>query len=99
LVHSFAWGDKLGHIFLFGLLTLLLIVASKFKAFKFNGLNIYCAVAIVLIFVVCEEISQAFIASRTFDLLDLGADIVGIAIATTICAWIEPNLKDNSDES
>ena len=39
---------------------------------------------LVGLFVVVEELSQAFIPSRTFDFVDLAADSVGIVIAVGI---------------
>jgi len=45
-------------------------------------LNIYYGSVFVAIFVIAEEITQAFIPSRTFDFIDLASDAVGIGIAS-----------------
>jgi hypothetical protein len=81
-VRSFPYGDKVGHAGLFGFLTLVAVIGSKFRCFNFGKFKIYHGATWVVLFVVGEEISQAFIPSRTFDLVDLVADVVGIAVAT-----------------
>lgn len=79
-VGSIPYGDKIGHFCLFGFLTFTAIAGSKFRAFMWGKVKIYYGMAIVLLFVVTEEISQAFIPSRTFDFVDLAADSVGIQL-------------------
>lgn len=80
-VRSFPYGDKLGHSCLFGALTLFAILATRFRTLPVGSLSIYYGAAMVVLFVLCEEVSQAFISTRTFDLLDLLADILGILVA------------------
>ena len=55
--------------------------AFKRKTFSVGRLNVYYGVAIVSLFVIAEELSQAFIPSRTFDYADLSADAAGILLA------------------
>lgn len=83
-IRTIPYGDKLGHMGLFGLLTLAAVVGSKFRAFQCGGLNVYYGAALVALFTIGEEFSQLFISSRTFDLLDLAANFVGIALAVNI---------------
>lgn len=83
-IRSIPYGDKLGHMGLFGFLTLAVVVGSKFRAFQFGKLNVYYGAALVTFFAIGEEFSQLFISSRTFDLLDLVANFVGIALAVSI---------------
>lgn len=78
LIRHVPYGDKLGHMGLFGFLTLVVVVGSRFRTFNIAAFHIYYGVAAVAIFVVAEELSQAFIPSRTFDFIDLAADFVGI---------------------
>lgn len=49
---------------------------------------IYYGVALVFAFVLIEELSQLFIPSRTFDLVDMTANIVGIGVAALLCYWL-----------
>jgi len=83
-IRSIPYGDKLGHMCLFGFLALVTIIGSKFRTFSCGGLTLYYGAVLVGLFVVVEELSQAFIPSRTFDFVDLAADSVGIIIAVGI---------------
>lgn len=83
-IRSIPYGDKLGHMGLFGFLTLAVVVGSKFRAFQFGKLNVYYGAALVTFCTIGEEFSQLLISSRTFDLLDLVANFVGIALAVSI---------------
>lgn len=80
-IYAIPYGDKLGHIGLFGFLTFTTIIGSKFRTVSCAGRNYYFGALIVIGFVIIEEISQAFIPSRTFDMGDLTADAVGISLA------------------
>ncbi|MCP4339136.1 MAG: trypsin [Desulfobulbaceae bacterium] len=84
LVRAIPYGDKLGHLFLFGFLTLGLNVALKYKMFNLKQRGIYCGSTIVGIVVLLEELSQYFLPSRTFDVIDLGADVAGILVFSVI---------------
>ena len=79
-VASIPYGDKLGHFCLFGLLSLGVNFAFKLKSFKLVSVNVYDGSAVVLLFVLIEELSQYFIPSRTMDIADLLADIFGIIV-------------------
>ncbi|MCU7920470.1 MAG: VanZ family protein [Candidatus Thiodiazotropha sp. (ex Epidulcina cf. delphinae)] len=84
LVSAIPYGDKLGHLFLFGFLTLGLNVALNFKVLNFKQRKIYYGTIIVGMFVLSEELSQYFLPSRTFDVIDLCADITGILVFSII---------------
>ena len=88
LVAVIPYGDKLGHFCLFGLLTLFINLAFKFKTMAVGGRPIYLAVLIVSTFVILEELSQYFVESRTLDFVDLIADFVGIAVFSAFSAWL-----------
>ncbi|ABV34778.1 conserved hypothetical protein [Shewanella sediminis HAW-EB3] len=84
LVGVLPYGDKLGHFCLFGMLTFLFNLASRCKSFPIGRFRLYYGTAVVTIFVLAEEISQGFIPSRTFDLMDLTADALGILSFTYV---------------
>lgn len=86
-VHSFPYGDKLGHFAAYGLLVLMLNICFRFQTLGQRWCRIYLGSAIVTSFAVTEEISQYFIPSRTFDLYDLAADAAGIALFTGL-TWL-----------
>jgi VanZ family protein len=87
VVNTIPYGDKLGHFFLFGILTLLLNLALRFKRFRLWK-RIPLGTVLVSIFVILEELSQAFFPNRTMDVIDLVADAVGIVIFTFIGYWM-----------
>jgi VanZ family protein len=98
LVRTIPYGDKIGHFFLFGILTATFIVASRFKTFSFGDFTIYYGTVVVSIFVLAEEISQGFIPSRTLDIFDLMADSVGIIGFTYISYLLQKTYKKENDK-
>lgn len=87
-VASIPYGDKLGHFCLFGLLTLATNLAFRFKSFKLFSIELYLGTILVFSFVVIEEFSQYFIPNRSFDLMDLSADFVGIVFFTFVTSYL-----------
>ncbi|WP_019027439.1 VanZ family protein [Colwellia piezophila] len=92
-VASIPYGDKLGHFCLFGLLTLATNLAFKFKSLtifsiKLYSMKLFLGTILVSIFVIIEEFSQYFIANRSFDLMDLSADFVGIVFFTFVTSYL-----------
>jgi VanZ family protein len=74
-------GDKLCHFAFMATLSFLANLATGCRAVRVGRLGpILVATAVVTVFVVGEEISQIWIPARTFDLLDLTADLIGIAL-------------------
>ena len=88
-VAAIPYGDKLGHVGLFGTLTFLTVLASQFAGWTLNNTRLYFAAIAITLFVIGEEISQAFIPSRTFDVADLSADAVGILLAILVLRKLE----------
>lgn len=78
LVGSLRYGDKLSHFTLYGLLSVLAVVASNYHQIKIYSYYLPTAAIIVLLLAIIEEITQLFIINRTFDLIDVLADIMGI---------------------
>jgi polysaccharide biosynthesis protein VpsQ len=71
-------GDKAGHFILFGVLSLLVNITMRAAVLRYGKLTVLKGSAIIMAFVIAEEVSQLFFVSRSFDFLDLGADLVGI---------------------
>lgn len=88
LIRGIPYGDKVGHFCLFGVLTFIATVGLKFKTFGLASFRIYYGAALVLLFVIFEELSQAFIPARTLDSMDLLADFFGIGFATLLAYLI-----------
>jgi VanZ family protein len=72
------YGDKLGHVLLMGTLCLLLNLALRCRTVG----RVLLGSVIIAVIVLGEELSQIFIATRTFDFGDLLADSVGILLAS-----------------
>jgi len=92
-VHVIPYGDKVGHVGIFGFLTFIAIIASRFKRFSVKCVTLYYGAICVGLFVIAEECSQAFVATRTFDLYDLAADFIGITGASVIAFFIHQKIK------
>ena len=80
LIKDLPYGDKIGHFFLFGLLSFLINLALKLRRIKCVGLDFYLGSALVFAFAVLEEISQVLFPQRTLDLADLVAGALGILV-------------------
>jgi polysaccharide biosynthesis protein VpsQ len=81
LVNSVPFGDKFGHIILIGTLTYLLNYALTDRLLKFGNRKILLGCLIIAVIMTIEECSQLWILTRTFDLIDLSANYLGISIA------------------
>ena len=96
-LYDFPYGDKVGHFILYGILTLLIdltllpssarkssstIISSRRRVAVRVGL--FLAVAITV-----EEFSQQYFSNRTFDLIDLGASVLGVLVFS----WLAMKLK------
>jgi len=80
LLGQVPYGDKIGHVVLYGVMALLLNYGLKFKSYKFFGFNMQLGAIIVLTFAGLEEISQYWFPSRTCDVVDFVADMVGVVL-------------------
>ncbi|WP_428242764.1 VanZ family protein [Gynuella sp.] len=89
LVKATPYGDKVGHFCLFGLLTLLLNWATRFRQLGCYRWRPYLGSMLVVVFVVLEELSQGFFPTRTLDITDLLADAVGITVFSIISFWLQ----------
>ncbi len=80
----FAWirgipgGDKVGHFCLMGGLAFVVNLALGLRHFTLGRWQFLLGSTIVGALVLVEEISQAWLPSRTFDLVDLTFDFLGI---------------------
>ncbi len=84
MVRFLPYPDKWGHFFLFGILTLLINRSLKNKRLSIGKYKPFLGTILVSMFVIVEELSQGFLATRNMDYLDLVADGFGIAGFTCI---------------
>ena len=84
LVRNLPWGDKLGHIVLFGVLTFVVNLALRCRTIGVGRLAVPLGSLLVAVVVVIEELSQGLFDRRNLDAGDLAADAIGIIIATIL---------------
>jgi len=77
-------GDKTGHALLMCVLSVVLSWLFDFRGLKLKGMPLPYGVLCVFAFITAEEFLQTFSANRTFDLFDLAANYVGIALALVV---------------
>ena len=80
LIGYVPYGDKIGHVVLYGLMALFLNYGFNFKSKKIFGFNMQIGAIIVLTFAGLEEITQYWLPSRTCDVFDFVADTVGVVL-------------------
>ena len=85
-VRSIPYGDKIGHVIIYALLAFLLSITlsgtSKRLTATFFKLPVGCL--IVLVFAFIEELTQVFFATRTLDVGDIAADVIGVYVASVV---------------
>jgi len=86
-LYMFPGGDKLGHFILLGISSFLANQLLHPRHFLVFGKVFFVGTLIVLVAITVEEISQIFIANRTFDLIDLSCSYLGI-IAGDVAAMV-----------
>lgn len=93
LAKSLPYGDKIGHVAIFGFFTAIVNFALKFQSANIGRARIYSGTLFIAMFALLEEMSQYFMSTRSFDLLDLIADSTGVIVATLICRFAERRAK------
>ena len=82
LVRWLPYADKVGHVTLWGTLTLLVNLATPGRRIGVGRFAIPLGSAAMMVVVVVEESSQHWLDNRSLDPIDLLANVVGIALAT-----------------
>jgi VanZ family protein len=78
LVQAVPGGDKTGHFLLFGILSFLVNHVLQAAEVRWCWRVLLKGSVLVMAAATLEEFSQLFFRSRTFELLDLACDAVGI---------------------
>lgn len=80
--------DKVGHLVLYGILTALLNFALEFRGLRLGKFTLQWGAMAVFAFTIMEELSQYYFPSRTVDIKDVIADLIGITIFSYLsCLW------------
>ena len=87
-VGNIPYGDKLGHFLLMGGFSFLLNLVLNARTFRIWKFSYLLGSLIVLVIVTIEELSQMFVAGRTFDWSDLVFDFLGIFIFGELARYI-----------
>lgn len=90
--------DKVGHFALMGMAAFLLNLSLRCKQILFFNHPILLGSVIVACLVTLEEGSQLFLTYRSFDLLDLSADFLGIYVFGQLALWLYTK-RQGSQES
>jgi VanZ family protein len=80
-VSAFPGGDKLGHFLITAALTYLVNQAFSCRVICFKSSRFLLGSVLIFLIITIEEVSQVFVTTREFSLLDLGSDYLGIALA------------------
>ncbi|MFN0053245.1 MAG: VanZ family protein [Planctomycetales bacterium] len=77
-VRSIPAGDKACHFLLMGMLVYLANRALQGRRFAWKRGVLFVGTVVVSVAVLAEEVSQIWIPGRSFSLLDLAADVLGM---------------------
>lgn len=75
---SIPYSDKIGHFCLVGGFAFFANIFAQLRTIKLFNRNFLLGSIFVLVFMTFEEFSQIFIEARTFDLIDLLCNYLGI---------------------
>jgi len=90
VVYDFSYGDKAGHFVLFGLLSLTVNLAVFEARPSQDRKSLAIKACLVLaVLMALEEFSQIWIPARSFDLLDLTAGYLGVALGAWLAILLE----------
>lgn len=81
--------DKIAHLLLFGALAFGINFSSKLTVVNIGRLNIYLGTLVVTVFISIEELSQYFIITRSLDVVDFLAGVLGVLIFTVLTQVLE----------
>lgn len=83
-IKAIPYGDKLIHFMLIGSLAYVVNFLTHFRRFTFFNRKWLLGSTLIFIIMTIEEFSQIFISTRSFDLLDLSANYLGILTVSLI---------------
>lgn len=89
MVGKIPYGDKIGHIVLYGFMAFLLNYGLRGKKWSRQQIGSL----VVLVFSILEEISQSYIPSRSFDFADIAASVTGIILFTILFQIVDKKTR------
>lgn len=91
------FGDKGGHFLLYGLLTLLVNLALNNRRVQLGSWLLLAGSLGVTIFAIGEELTQLFLANRSFELADIACDLLGIFAFSLFAVKSQQQQNQESD--
>jgi len=88
LVGMLPGGDKTGHFLAMGMLSFLALLSLAPRRVRLGARSLPAGPLVVAMLATLEELTQLFLEHRGFDLLDLTADYLGIAVFGCLAAWV-----------
>ncbi|HCX21868.1 MAG: hypothetical protein CMB80_25025 [Flammeovirgaceae bacterium] len=82
IAEKIKYGDKVGHLVLYGILGMFLNIALRNR--MIHNTKLPLGSVIVLIFAIVEEFTQLAFETRTFDYIDMLCDVIGLGIISLI---------------
>jgi len=95
-IRSIPGGDKVGHFLLMGGFAFVLNLGLSCRTLSFAGKSFLIGSLTALSLITIEEFSQRFIPYRTFDLLDLTADYLGVFLFSWLAVFVNNNRKTST---
>lgn len=87
-VYDVPYGDKVGHFFLMGVLSLLVNLSWRGAKMRLGRWELLKGSFWIVLFVVLEEVTQLFNPNRTFSWADLAADGLGVWLFGQLAVWL-----------
>ena len=98
-VGKIPYADKFGHVALFAILGFLCNLAFPLIRFRFLPRVITGITFILFLLISLEELTQAFIPARTFDIADWLADLAGLALGQLAAIGLLHFLPDETSST
>lgn len=89
VVKTVPCGDRIGHVLLFGLLTLGLNASLDYRSLPYANTGLQLGSCLVLVFTIAEELAQRLYPARTFDIVDIVANLAGIALFSAVSHYLQ----------
>ena len=91
------WGDKLAHVLLVGVMSLLLNLSLSAARFRCGPLRVLKGTLILFVIATLDELSNLLLSHRNFDLGDLASNYVGIFCFGWLAAWLVARRRSKAD--
>ncbi len=87
-VRNLPFGDKMGHFILYGILAFLVNLAFRNAHWQLASFSVLKGSTLVIVFAIAEELTQLFLANRSFEMVDILCDLLGIYVFGKLAGWV-----------